>query len=290
MRKISDPSIIRRFTHWFFSPPFSPWVTVSFAVDAKPALDYLKRVEASTPDDAPHVTVNDLLAGVIGRTLREHPELNRRILGRHYYQLDDVGLAMPVNLVGHEEGASRELGLMFVPDVDKLSLQSIAARSTRMVNEERVGKSSNPLVNWTMNFAKSIPGGLLGGGFEALDRALRQPRVVREIYRQAPVSAGLTNPGAAARGAVGNGLWIRGGSMSIPDRMWHIGSVWGLLPVQDEVVPIDGVATVRPVMPGILIFDHRLIDGVRAGQVIRTFAEKLRDPEPLFGPTGEKGD
>ena len=39
-------------------------------------------------------------------------------------------------------------------------------------------------------------------------------------------------------------------------------------------------------LPMMLLFDHRLIDGVMAGRLAKTFGELLRDPGAAFGPDG----
>ena len=57
-------------------------------------------------------------------------------------------------------------------------------------------------------------------------------------------------------------------------------------PVQDEVIPVDGRPEVRPVLPVILVFDHRLFDGVMASRLLTRFASMLQDPASVFGPDG----
>ena len=101
----------------------------------------------------------------------------------------------------------------------------------------------------------------------------------------APVTTGLTNPGASLGGE--EGVLVRGGAVHLPNRLVHVGTFWGISPIQDEVIPVDGVPAVRPMLPVLLVFDHRLVDGVLAGRLLKTFVGILRHPEAVFGADGE---
>jgi pyruvate dehydrogenase E2 component (dihydrolipoamide acetyltransferase) len=45
---------------------------------------------------------------------------------------------------------------------------------------------------------------------------------------------------------------------------------------------VDGKVEVRPIMPIAVTFDHRLIDGIHAAQMAKTFKELFADPEKLL--------
>jgi len=66
----------------------------------------------------------------------------------------------------------------------------------------------------------------------------------------------------------------------------HIGSLWGLSAVQDEVIAVDGEPQVRPMLPVLFVFDHRLFDGVIAGRIFTRLGDILRHPMEHFGPDG----
>jgi len=110
--------------------------------------------------------------------------------------------------------------------------------------------------------------------------------LARRFYEEAPFTTGLTNPGASISGA--EGLWLRGGALSLPSRLAHVGTLWGIAPIQPEVLPIDGQPTVRPGLPVVLLFDHRLVDGVRASKMLARFNAILQDPAAVFGAIGER--
>ncbi len=116
---------------------------------------------------------------------------------------------------------------------------------------------------------------------------MQRPRLASHVYKLVPATTALTNPGAAV-GAVGlKGAWFRGGAIQIPPRLVHVGTLWGLGAVQEEVVAVGGKVEVRPVLPVLFVFDHRLIDGVKATRLITRFVALLQDPVAAFGPLGE---
>ena len=106
------------------------------------------------------------------------------------------------------------------------------------------------------------------------------------LFRVLPVTTVLSNVGAAI--APPEGVLFRGGAVSPPLRLAHVGTVWGTGMIQDEVIAVDGVPTVRPMLPVLLVFDHRLIDGVVAGRLALYFASLLREPVQTFGEDGSR--
>jgi hypothetical protein len=119
---------------------------------------------------------------------------------------------------------------------------------------------------------------------DALSGTLSHPAMARHLYLNLPVSTAVTNVGSNVTQM--DGALFRGGAMTVPIKLLHIGSFWGVAPVQDEVIPVDGVPAVRPMLPIILVFDHRLFDGVAAGNIFAYFANIVRDPAAVFGEDG----
>ncbi|MEC7946614.1 MAG: 2-oxo acid dehydrogenase subunit E2 [Myxococcota bacterium] len=283
------PSVTRRFLMWWMGPPASPWVSANAAIDMTAALAYLEQLNGAA--DAPRVSLQHLLCGAVGRTLARWPMANARIHRNRILPQDHVAVAMPVNLLGHAEGDKRELGLAVVERAGQRSLRELAVATRSTVSNERAGKVENPLFRMLVRLAENSPGPLLGKALDALEAARAHPAVDARLHALSPATVGLTNPGAALGDEPG--VLFRGGAVNLPDRLLHIGTVWGVTPVQDEVVPVDGVPAVRPMLPVMLVFDHRLVDGVLAGRVLKTFAGILRDPAAVFGPeghaTGDRG-
>lgn len=277
----SKPSVIRRFLMWWFGPPASPWVCVNVSVDMTPAQAWLEAVNA---DGGPRVSLQHLLCAAIGRTLARWPMANARIHRDRIIPQDDVVVAMPVNLLGHAEGGRRELGMAVVAGAGRKSVRDLAQATRATVANERKGEVDNPFMRLMLKVAENSPGPLLSRAFDAMERARAHPAVEARLHSMAPVTTGLTNPGAAL--ANQPGVLFRGGAVHLPNRLVHVGTFWGVTPIQDEVVPIDGQPAVRPMLPVLLVFDHRLVDGVLAGRILDTFTGILRDPAAAFGADG----
>ena len=273
-----ERSVVRRTLHWWFRPPQNPYVTVNFAVDVGDARAWLATL------GEPRVSLNALVVATIGRVLREFPTANARIVGRHTERVDRVGIAMPVNLLGHSAEADREVSMAVVPDIDRMSLREVAAATTKTVRAEREGTAQNDLIRRILGLAERVPGPVLHGVLETIDRAHRHRPLARRLYEQVPVTTALSNAGAAMRATPG--MLFRGADIAIPPRLVHIGTFWGLSAVQDEVVPFHGVPTVRPMLPVLFLFDHRLVDGVVGSRIATRFGAILANPAAEFGSDG----
>ncbi len=276
-------SIIRRFLMWWFRQPWGiAYVSVNVAVDASAALAWLKALPPGPDGQRP--TLQHLLAAAVGRSLARFPAANARIVGGQIVPSDRVGLAMPVNLVGVEGVGGAELGIAVVEDVHLKSVLEIAADTRRAVSGERKGKSANPLIRLMKTLAADLPQPAFEAVLDGMHRAVQHPRAASALFDAFPVTAGLTNPGASLAGV--QGARMLGGAFSLPQRLVHVGTLWGITPVHDDVLAINGKPEVRPVLPVLLIFDHRLIDGVMAGRLLKHFVQILLDPAAAFGADG----
>lgn len=270
------PNVARRTLVWWFAPPTNPYVTANFVVDSSPARAWLDRVNAGAPV---RITLNHLVAAAIGRTLSEHPYANGRVIGQRIVLADTVGIAMPVNLADTDVG--RELSMTSIEAVEALTVRQIAERATRRLSAERKGKPEHPLMGPLIRIGEAAPHSLFKLVLHAVDKAANTSYVGDRVYRAVGVTTALSNVGAAIK--PGDGLLFRGADVQLPNRLLQVGTFWGTSVVQEEVIPVDGVPTVRPMLPCLLIFDHRLLDGVRAARVIQTFGAILRDPGAYFG-------
>ncbi len=266
---------------WFRQPYGQAYVSLSIAVDMTHSLAFLDRLAKV---DGPKVSVQHLLSGVIGRTLHHHPAANARIIGRRIFPIESVAAAMPVNLLGHAGESSSELGMALVEKLEARSLREIAVATRGVVKEERAGRSANPFVGFLKGMASRMPQRVLDKALDAVDRGMQTPSVARQVYDQFPVTTGLTNPGAALSNLAG--ARFTGGSFSLPQKLLHVGTLWGVSMITEDVMVVDGELAVRPVLPMLLIFDHRLIDGVSAGRLLQFLVSVLQDPEAWFGEDG----
>ncbi|MDP2305134.1 MAG: 2-oxo acid dehydrogenase subunit E2 [Pseudomonadota bacterium] len=280
LRPVPDPSVARRALLWWFAWPSNPYVTVNFAVEFSGALAYLEGL------GEPRVSVGALIAATIGRVLEEHPQANARIVGRRIVTSEHVGIAMPVNLLGHAAGERREVGMALVEKVETLSLREVAAASRATVRAERAGATENPFMRQLLGILEGAPQRVVDATLATIDRAMDRSALAERIYGRYPVTTALSNAGAA----IGKtpGMIFRGADIAIPQRLVHIGTFWGVTSIQQEVVVLDGAPAVRPMLPVLFLFDHRLIDGVMGARIAARFGAILRDPAAAFGADGER--
>ena len=118
-----------------------------------------------------------------------------------------------------------------------------------------------------------------------MDVLLQQPKFAERLYDVFPVTTALSNPGSTLPNDV-DGILFRGASINLPLRLLHVGTFWGMSTIQKEVIPIDNVPTVRPMLPITLVFDHRLIDGVKASELLLSVCKCIQDPASIFGKDG----
>ena len=278
---MQDQTIVRRFLLWWMGAPANPFVAVSFVVDFTQPRAYLERLSQA---GGTKVTVLHLAAAALTRTMVIHPEANARIFGRKVLSRPHVGLFMPVNLLGHAGGASRELSASIIEQAQTHSLRSLAYKTTRSVAAEREGRIQNNFVRRLVAVLDRTPDEGLWRLLDGLDRAVRIPWLDQAFFELAPATTGITNVGSAFRAV--EGLSFRGASLALPHRLTQVSTLIGISALQEEVLAVDGIPTVRTVLPCMCVFDHRVIDGVRASRVITTFGDQLLAPDAAFGADG----
>lgn len=275
-------SITRKFLLWYFRyPPYNPYVTVHCAVDATALIAY---VEAVNEGPGPRVSLQHLVTAAVARAYREHPSVNASVIGPRVVRHDTVGVAMPVDLV--DDDGSADLGLVIVDGAESLSLRELAARTRSHVERERGTSKGFSWSRLGYRVLDRAPTRLLNGGLNVAGRLARLGPIAHRLHERFPISVVVTNVGAAID--VPPGAMVRGGSLALPNRLVEIGSVFGIFPVNDEVLAIDGEPVVRPVMPFSYVWDHRLFDGVVAGRMLTRLTEILADPGGVFGDDGDR--
>ncbi|MFH1465802.1 MAG: 2-oxo acid dehydrogenase subunit E2 [Pseudomonadota bacterium] len=271
----------RRALLWWFGPPQLAHQNATVSVDVGAALAYLARLNAG---EGPRVSLTHLVAAAIARALAEHPKANARVVGGRIFDPGYVGIAMPVSLEGHAGERHGELSLTVVPDVGGLSLRALAARTTRVVRAERGGAQQSGAVRFVFAAAERLPLRVLGALFDGVSAAIEHPLLAMPLWRLAPATTVLSNPGAAL-GDVPGAL-ARGLAITLPARGPMTSTVWGLAGVQQEARVVDGQVVPRPCLPLVLAFDHRTVDAILAGRLLKRVAEILGAPEAVFGGDG----
>lgn len=276
-------SVVRKFLLWWFSAPNNPWVCVNVAVDCTYAQIYLDMLAAQ---EGPKVSMHHLVCASIAKGLLKVPQANSRVIGGKIIPQEKIGIAMPVNLLGHQGGTQKELSVLLFEDIGNKSLRDLAKEGRGRVEKERSGNTTNQFVRRLLRIVEQLPSGAVAKGLGGLDRLMNHPRFAQKIYDQFPVTTALSNPGAALPSDV-DGLLFRSCSVQIPNKLISIGTFFAASAVQKEVIPIQGTPQVRPMLPLMLLFDHRLIDGMKGSALLMEVARCIQEPEAVFGPNGQ---
>ncbi len=280
MTKRRKLSAARKALIWWFRRPANPYICVSFAVDSTAATGYLadlaERQEAA-------VSINHLVTAVVSRVLREFPRANDRLARGRLVRRSECALAMPVDLRAGGAAGAQETAMAVLDAADQLSLTQIAEGSRKVVDAERSGRSVLGWVQRLTRLVDRVPYPVLAPLLTGFDRLTRHTPLSDLLFAHLP-GAAVTNVGSAL--APQAGVLFRAGSMEIPQRLMHVGTIWGVSVIQDEVIPVDGEPRVRPMLPVVFCFDHRLCDGVYASKMVQRFSEILLDPEREFGADG----
>lgn len=274
-------TIIRKFLMWYFGAPANPWVSVTGVIDFALAQSYLASLSKSGSSD---VTVNHLLAATVGRVLTDFPQANARIIRNRIQRLEHVDMVMPVHLPSSDTSRPQELSVAHVEHIESQSLKQIAAACRQTVSKEKAGRPQHRFVRRFKHLANELPYPVVASGLDVLAWLSRRPFLAEQIFQRIPVSTVLSNPGALFGHL--EGPLLRSISASLPHRLFHLGTLWAVSALQNEVIAVDGLPKVRPVLPIILLFDHRLFDGVIAGYMLKRFAEILKQPALFFGEDG----
>ena len=275
-------SVVRKFLLWWFSAPNNPWVCVNVAVDFTHAQVYLDML---AQQEGPKVSIHQLVCASIAKGLLKVPQANARVIGGKIIPQKNIGIAMPVNLLGHKGGTQKELSVLLFEDIGNKSLRDLALEGRGRVQKERSGKTTNPFLRRLLRLVERLPSSAVATGLGGLDTMMNHPRFAQKIYDQFPVTTALSNPGAALPSDV-DGLLFRSCSVQIPSRLISVGTFFAASAVQNEVIPIQGKPQVRPMLPLMMLFDHRLIDGMKGSALLMEVARCIQDPETVFGPNG----
>ena len=269
---------MRRAMRWAFAPPSSAHIALQGAIDFSAGRSWLREQDG--------LTVQHLLTGAIGWALAETPEANARMIDGRAYPVEDVGVVMPVNLLGHAAGAHDALGVAIVAPVQHMSVREIAEATTRRVSGQRAGHSENPVKRRLKAAVDRIPGPAIDAALGVAGVALRSKHVVDGLSRLFPATTMVSNAGAVLGKEAPEGVLYRGASFAVPPRIGHLATMWATSFIQDEVIPVGGEPVVRPMLPVTLMFDHRAFDGVVAGRLMLKVAERLQHPLEAFGANG----
>lgn len=276
----SKPTVVRSFMLWLFDVPHGePYVMTTVDFRWERALAW---IDAQNTREGARVTTQHVFTAAVGRLFREFPEINARIFDNVIHSLPTVDVVMPVNLLG--SGVDRELSMVVIRNVDQLNPRQVAEQLRPQVHREREGKTDNAFLRTMLRFGSRSPG-VMRFALSQVATLAHDRRGAALLSRSLPLSTLITNVGAAL--AEAPGLRFRAVAFSPPSKLIHIGSVFGVGPLERAAV-VEGKGAeervvVGTVLPVGFMFDHRLVDGVKAGRILTRLNELVQDPAATWG-------
>lgn len=264
---------------WYFDGPSNdPYVSITMDVDARPAQDFLVAFER---EHGVRAGLQHLVTAAVARCLRDLPALNVKIFKDEIWQLDHVDIAVPVRLDGRSQ-AKDQTGMVVLHGVDELGLGEIAGMTHARVSSERKGTSSVSGSALARRLVGRAPAKVARAALDLVGGALQSSLGARALAPWARVSTGVTNLGAVFK--LPEGARFRAASFSVPAKLGPMASVFALAPVTSAPVVRHGLVEAAPVLPIVMILDHRVIDGYLMAKLGERLAALLLEPAALVRP------
>ena len=262
----------------FFEQPSSdPYVSITMDVNLEPGLAFL---EAFEREHGERVGVQHLMTAAVARAVHELPAVNVKIVGRSFYQLERVDVAVPVRLAGR--GSERDqTGMVVLHGVERMSLADIARQTRERSQAEREGSLSSFGSAFGRRLAERVPSAV-EAAVEVAAGVIAHPLGYRMLGPWGTLSTAVTNVGSVFE--LPTGARFRSVAFTIPTRLSHVASGFALAPAAEAPVAEDGRVVVRKVLPIMMVVDHRAIDGYMMAKLGERLARALLDPEPLARP------
>ena len=262
--------------------PTSPWRKISLGtwritgdssvygmmeINVDPALKHLEKI---TKEENVKLTLTHYVARALALTFREHPQINSIVRWGKLYRRRDVDIFLHVAM----DTAGEDLSGIVIKELDKKSLKVVAQEMNSRVKDLKV--HGDPAFNNIKKTIRFIPSFVLRYaldliGFVLYSLNLWSPAL--NVNRDPFGSAMVTNIGSLGAdfaftpipyysrvpfilsiGAVKDGPWVNPETRSI------------------EVAKLCKLG---------VTFDHRIIDGVHAANMSKTFKRFMENPELL---------
>jgi pyruvate/2-oxoglutarate dehydrogenase complex dihydrolipoamide acyltransferase (E2) component len=200
-----------------------------------------------------------------------------KIVGKRFYQLESVDVAVPVRLTGMSSHGD-QTGMMVLHGVERMTLAEIASETRSRTRAERAGDLTTSGSAFGRRLARALPS-VVETALDAASAVLQHPLGYRLLGPWSSLSTGITNVGAVF--TLPEGARFRSVALTMPARLGHVASAFALAPATEAAVAEQGRSIVRRVLPITMLVDHRVIDGYLMAKLGERLATALLAPETL---------
>ena len=259
------------------SPRCDPMLVWGTTVDAEELDSFL---ELHRKHSSSFLTAAHVLVRAVAESLRQHPEVNRRVIGRRVYQYENVNIVVPML-----QTSTGEVDCVFMRNAEDYSLDEVShffweearEKALNVAEEKRREKQSSTFKNRLVQLGRRLRLSWLLHtcrlGFAAGNH-LRCPTIW-------PLQQGLNHAGAFVNylGFSGAPPLIAYKPSSLPMNSYSIAVTMG--PTEPQPVVIDGEIVIRKQASLFVRLDHRMLNGNQSAAFINTLRSYLTNPQTL---------
>lgn len=222
-----------------------------------------------------------VLVAAVAASLREHPLLNRRVIGKRAYRYSGINVVMPILRTRHGE-----VDTLFIEDADRLSFadigrrlwseardRAVAAAGSRSGSGDSQRRSLGERLRLRWNHL------MAGIGFAIFNR-LRIPRYFAWYQEMNAANAFVNYLGFPNAPPI-----ISYKPSCLPINAFSVSVTMG--PTQPQAVVVDNQIVIRRQAPLFVRVDHRLVNGQQAAAFISTLRRHVSDPRTIATPDAD---
>jgi pyruvate/2-oxoglutarate dehydrogenase complex dihydrolipoamide acyltransferase (E2) component len=268
LHKYSKPALWRRMALVNWGYPSDPQVYGRMEVEMTGALEYIRRESERTGIS---ITVTHLILRAMALCMKAYPDVNVLIRWNRVYLRKRINIFCQVAVPGKKP----ELLGVLVRDADAKDVAAIAREIKEKAAAIRNG-TDRELVR-TLRMLDRIPGFLYGPALRLVN------------FFQYTLNVDLGRFGIP-RDPFGGAAVTDLGSLGVSEAfaplppITRMPIVVSVGKVEEKPVVREGQIVIRPVCVLCLTFDHRMMDGYRAGKVVKFVKRYLADPEKIETP------
>lgn len=211
------------------------------------------------------LTPTHIVGKALGLAIKENPEVNGYVVGNTLYKRQQIDVFFQVAL----DEAGKDLSGLVIKDADKSRLQDIITSMENQAKQLRGGKDKS--FNKIKKKVSKTPNFILRIFLKILDVFLYKLNIWSPLFGVHPDpfgSAMVTNVAS---------FGVEMGFVPIP-AISHVPLILAVFSVKDEAVAIDGEVKVKKMITIGATFDHRVIDGVYGGKIVKSLKKYIEDP------------
>lgn len=260
------------------SPRCDPMMVWGTTVDMEELETFLKN---HRKQNSSFLTPAHILVRAVAESLHQHPEVNRRVIGRKVYQYDGVNIVMPML-----QANAGEVDCVFMRNAEDYSLdevsnffwEAVREKALKAAEEKKREKQGSTLKNFFVRLGKQIRIAWILHtcrlGFAAGNR-LRCPTIW-------PWQRGLNHAGAFVNylGFPGAPPLTAYKPSALPMNSYSVSVTMG--PTEPQPVVIDNEVVIRKQASLFVRLDHRMVNGNQSAAFINTLRSYLAEPQTLI--------